>query len=312
VVVSHFFEKQMLMNKIKAAIDIGTNSTRLLVAALNGGQAKDLHREARVTRLGQDVHKNRVLADEAIKRTVAVLIDYKKIVKNLGATEINVGATSAARDAKNIQHFIDSVKEATGWSVKILSAQEEASLSFQGATQCLSNIPLPPLVLDIGGGSTELITKSLSYSKDIGSVRLTELFFKNDPPLATELDEAAKYVIEVYKQPVEEIKKQNADFQMIGVAGTITTIAALNLKLAFYESEKVHASMLSVESAGEIFNRLKKLTTAERKAIKVIQPGREDVIVAGALILSTLMKMLKVKELLVSESDILDGLLRIN
>ena len=306
---------------IRAAIDIGTNSTRLLVARVDDEQAKDLHREARVTRLGQDVHKNRVLADEAIKRTIHVLCDYKKIAQRFGAESVIIGATSAARDAQNIQQFIDEVKEQTGLEVRVLSAQQEAQLSFRGASDCIragfkpapTRYPIPnTLVLDIGGGSTELISPPLSFSKDIGSVRLTELFIKNDPPLAAELDEAAKYVEEVYKQPVEQIKKQSTGFQMIGVAGTITTLAALNLKLAVYEPEKIHCSMLGIESVEQIFERLKKLTTAERQAIKVIQPGRADVIVAGALILLALMKMLEVRELLVSETDILDGLLRTN
>ncbi len=302
---------------IKAAIDIGTNSTRLLVAQIDNGKAKDLFREARVTRLGQNVDKTGMLADEAIDRTISALADYKNIASKLGAKEIIVGTTSAARDAKNVDVFIKKVKQKTSLDVKVLSSTEEATLSFTGAT---SPSPLAGegrgegdiLVLDIGGGSTELILgdkkPQLAFSKDIGSVRLTELFIKHDPPKEEELNKITQAVTDIYQEAIEEIK-HNVTFRLIGVAGTITTLAALNLQLEVYDSTKVHGSILTVKQAQEIFNKLKKLNTKERKALKTMQSGREDVIVAGALILLTIMKLLEVKELTVSEADILDGLL---
>lgn len=327
---------------IKAAIDIGTNSTRLLVAELTDRQTKDLHREARITRLGQDVDKTKLLAAEAINRTVNVVLDYINIAKKLGAETVTISATSAARDAKNIDDFIENIKSKTSLQLKVLSAEQEASLSFLGATYAflplehqprtlpdrqagINHKSLPFLVLDIGGGSTELILGksgtvpkpierglspiALSYSKDIGSVRLAEMFIKNDPPLENELQKTADYIKQAYDEPVSEIKRIAPTLQMIGTAGTTTTLAALNLGLEDYTSEKVHGSTLSLESIEKLFNKLKKMTVTERKEINVIQPGRADVIVTGSLILLTLMKMLKAHELIVSEQDILDGLL---
>lgn len=304
---------------IKAAIDIGTNSTRLLVAEIKDSKATNLHREARITRLGQGVDKTRFLAPVAIKRTIDVLAEYKKIAQELGAQDLVVTATSAARDAQNATIFIEKVKNSTGLQLKILDPQQEARLSFLGALNCLDNINIANdkvLVLDIGGGSTEMTLGNtadkkpqLSFSKDIGSVRLTELYIKHDPPLETELEQAQVQIKDSYKPVIEQL--QEHEYMLIGTAGTITTVAALALGLEEYSSEKVHCSSLSINSVEEIYNRLKNLSINERKQIKVIQPGREDVIVTGALILLIIMQMLTVDEMIVSETDILDGLLQV-
>ena len=302
---------------IKAAIDIGTNSCRLLIADVDGEQ-KDLHREAQVTRLGKDVDRTKTIAPVSMKKTITVLKEYIKIASEHKAQNIFIGATSAARDAKNIEIFREKAKDETGLNINVLSSEQEAQLSFAGALGCLKKTTVEEpniVVLDIGGGSTELSMGStseqkpvLSFSKDIGSVRLTELFIKNDPPLSEELEKAAAYISEAYQDEVSEIKARGS-FRLIGTAGTVTTLAAINLQLRKYDADKVHCSKLSLEAVEKIFEMLKKLTTPERKNIEVIQPGRADVIVMGSLILKTLTKLLGTQDLIVSETDILDGLL---
>ncbi len=304
---------------VRAAIDIGTNTVRLLVAQIENGKPKDLIREARITRLGQGVDKTGLLSAEAISRTIKVLEKYKADTDLHKATEVKVGATSAARDAKNLEEFITSVKERTGLKIEVLNPEQEASFSFFGASACLENLAKAEdkaLVLDIGGGSTELTLGNwknkhidLDFSKDIGSVRFTELFIKNDPPKESELNDASKKITALYQEPVDKIKTTAQNFQMIGTAGIVTILAAINLGLEKYESEKVHCSSLSLVEIENIFSKLKILTVKERKQIKVIQPGRADVIVMGTLILLTITKLLGVKSILVSENDILDGLL---
>ena len=302
---------------IKAAIDIGTNSCRLLIADVDSEQ-KDLHREAQVTRLGKDVDRTKTIAPVSMKKTITVLKEYIKIASEHKAQNIFIGATSAARDAKNIEIFREKAKDETGLNINVLSSEQEAQLSFAGALGCLKKTTVEEpniVVLDIGGGSTELSMGSaseqkpvLSFSKDIGSVRLTELFVKHDPPLEGELEKAAAYISEAYQDEINKIKARGS-FRLIGTAGTVTTLAAINLQLRKYDADKVHCSKLSLEEAEKIFEVLKKLTTSERKNIEVIQPGRADVIVMGSLILKTLTKLLSAQDLIVSETDILDGLL---
>ncbi|RJQ32404.1 MAG: Ppx/GppA family phosphatase [Actinobacteria bacterium] len=298
---------------IKAGIDIGTNSTRLIVADFKDGSYKTLHREARVTRLGQDVDKTSRLASEAIARTVEVIKDYTRIADKLGAGVIRATTTSAARDAKNTGDFIDLVKAKTGIELEVLSPEKEAKLSFLGATYSTLPSSLSTLVMDIGGGSTELILGSprhvkFSFSKNIGCVRLYELFIENDPPISSEIEAIRNYVRDIYSKEINQIKK-TGDFQLIGTAGTITTLAAINLGLKEYDPSIVHGSLLSKEKIDEILKQFLSMTLKQRKEIPVMEPGRADVIVAGTTIASTLLETLSVKKLIVSEADILDGII---
>ena len=302
---------------IKAAIDIGTNSCRLLIADVDDKQ-KDLHREARITRLGKNVNKTKTIAPGSMKKTISVLKDYVKIASEHQAQKIFIGATSAARDAENIEIFREKARDETGLDIHVLSSKQEALFSFTGALRCLEKTNIAEtniVVLDIGGGSTELSMGPRSnnhpvlyFSKDIGSVRLTELFVRNDPPTEAELMKATASIIKTYEREAKQIVNKG-EFKVIGTAGTITTVAAINLGLDEYDAGKVHCSSLDLASIIEIFSMLKSQSIAERKRIGVIQAGREDVIVMGCLILKSILELLRVKKIIVSETDILDALL---
>ncbi|MFZ3063069.1 MAG: Ppx/GppA phosphatase family protein, partial [Actinomycetota bacterium] len=237
-----------------ASIDIGTNTIRLLIAEVVGDNLKDIRREAVITRLGQGVDKTRRFSSEAMERTLEVIADYKRMIDEAGVESFRIVATSAARDAQNGQEFVDEVKNRFGFDVLILSGMEEAMWAFLGAT---SDFPFPkpysrPVVIDIGGGSTELaygqgMSLQKIYSLDVGSVRLTEMFVKSDPPSPAEIESVKSYVQEKVASPIEEIVKADSDLIGIGVAGTITTLSAIDQKMEVYDPGKIHLSTLTVE-----------------------------------------------------------------
>jgi exopolyphosphatase/guanosine-5'-triphosphate,3'-diphosphate pyrophosphatase len=293
-----------------AAIDVGTNSIRLLVAEPREADPFELARDMVITRLGQGVDRNRELDSEALRRTVDVLRRYVGRARALGADRMRVAATSAVRDASNRQELFDAVRAVVGTDPEILTGEKEGGLSFLGATRGLHR-PGPFLVFDIGGGSTELVLGAegpeAAVSVDLGSVRATERVGPADPPTGEDLRAMAEVAAEALVE-AEKVVPVGRAGTLVGVAGTTTTVQALALDLPFYDPEAIHRSVLSRAEAERITGDLARMTVAERAALPVMAPGREDVIVAGAVILLEILRRWGFDECVVSEKDILDGL----
>jgi exopolyphosphatase / guanosine-5'-triphosphate,3'-diphosphate pyrophosphatase len=294
-----------------AAVDQGTNSTRLLVAEPDGvGGFEDLARDMVITRLGQGVDETGRLAPEALQRTLVILARNVRRARALHVERIRVAATAAVRDAANAADFERPVRELAGSPLEIVSGEEEARLSFLGATRGL-DAPPPFLVLDIGGGSTEIVLgserPSAAISTRMGSVRLTERFVRSDPPEVGELDRMRAAVGELLDDVERAIPARDAR-TFVAVAGTSTTVQAVALALDFYDPERIHRTRLARTDAARVSKRLAAMTTAERAALPVMAPGRADVIVAGSVILVEVMERFEFDEAVVSETDILDGL----
>jgi len=298
-----------------AAVDQGTNSIRLLVAEPDDeGGFTELGRDMVITRLGQGVDETGRLAPDALERTTEVLARYARRARALHAERIRVGATAALRDVSNAEAFEHRVRELTGSDPEIVSGEKEAGLSFLGATRGLEtlDLPAPFLVLDIGGGSTEFVLgaerPSAALSTQMGSVRLTERFVTTDPPAEDELGALRRAVAEILDDVERSIRVADAR-TFVAVAGTATTVQAISLGLEFYDPERIHRTRLSRDEAERVAARLARMTTPERAGLPVMAPGRADVIVAGATILVEVMRRFGFEEALVSETDILDGLL---
>jgi len=297
-----------------AAIDCGTNTIRLLVADLDPGTGteKELVRDMRVVRLGQDVDRTGRLAEEALERVFAVVEDYAAVIAEHDAEAVRFCATSAARDAQNAQAFLDGVRDRIGVPPQVLTGDQEAALTYDGATRSLgADVPGPYLVVDIGGGSTELILGDghgrvrAAQSLDIGSVRMTERRMPSDPPTEQELAAAVADVdaaLDGCSVPVGDAAT------VVGVAGTVTTVAAHVLGLPGYIRERVHHAVLPVEAVHRCTDELLRMSVAERRALPFMHPGRADVIGGGALILDRVLRRTRTGSLLVSETDILDGI----
>ena len=278
-----------------AAVDLGTNTTRLLVADVADGRLKELHRETRITRLGEGVDARRRLLPVPIARVRNVLSDYRRTIESLGAERTLAVATSAVRDAENGEAFLGEVEWSYGFATRLVGGDEEAELTRRGVQ------PSPgTLVLDIGGGSTELIVDDFHVSLDLGSVRYTERFLHTDPPNADELAACAAAVRPLLP-PVEA-------HAAIGVAGTVTSLAALDLGLERYDRALVHGHRLSLAGARAQLERLAALPLAERREVPALEPERAPVIVAGAVILTETLAHFGLDSIDVSERDILDGI----
>jgi exopolyphosphatase / guanosine-5'-triphosphate,3'-diphosphate pyrophosphatase len=305
-----------------AAIDCGTNSIRLLVADVtkrDDGTSwlRDVHREQRVVRLGQGVDATGMLNSEALERTRVALADYTAILRRKGAESVRMVATSATRDASNRDDFFDMTRSVLGVPAEVISGDEEATLSFTGAVGDLDPDDGPFLVVDVGGGSTELVlgtwdgvkaTPKAAKSTDIGCVRITERCLKSDPPTIEEIAAGRELAGEVLQGAFDVVPVAEAK-TWIGVAGTATTMGAIALDLPQYDSEAIHLSRVSRETLAATSDRLLKLNHNERAAIPVIHPGRVDVIAGGSLIFQVLAEQLPhIAELTVSEHDILDGI----
>jgi exopolyphosphatase / guanosine-5'-triphosphate,3'-diphosphate pyrophosphatase len=299
------------------AVDIGTNSVRLLVADVDGTRADStvtaLDRRMRITRLGQGVDRSRRLAPEAIDRTVAVLAEYRHALDELHVDHVRATATSAARDAENRADFFEQAATVLGAPPELLSGQEEARLSFLGATTGLDE-PAPYLVVDIGGGSTEFVLGTTEpdgvVSVDVGCVRLTEQYLSSDPPTPEELSVAVSAVRDYLTDVERELPAARDAATLVGLAGTITTIAAIELGLTEYDRDRIHHFRLSAEAAEDVFRTLATEPAEQRRHNPGLEPGRVDVIVGGAIVLVSVLRALAFDEVLVSEADILDGLVR--
>ncbi|MFG2650843.1 exopolyphosphatase [Streptomyces sp. NPDC048436] len=299
-----------------AAIDCGTNSIRLLVADADPatGELIDLDRRMTIVRLGQGVDKTGRLAPEALERTFAACREYAGIIKEHGAERVRFVATSASRDAENRDDFVRGILDILGVEPEVISGDQEAEFSFTGATKELAgsdHLAKPYLVVDIGGGSTEFVVGDdrvrAARSVDIGCVRLTERHIRTDPPAPAELD-AVRTDIQAALDLAERTVPLSEARTLVGLAGSVTTVAAIALGLDAYDSEAIHHSRVSYEQVSEIAVRLTRATHDERAAIPVMHPGRVDVIAAGALVLLSIMDRIGAREVVVSEHDILDGI----
>lgn len=293
-----------------AAIDCGTNSTRLLVVGASG---EPLARLMRVTRLGKGVDATHKLDVDAIERTVAVLREFRATMDGLGAGRVRMVATSAVRDAVNGREFLDAAAEAVGVPAELLSGEEEGALAYAGATA-----ELPPtsggVVVDIGGGSTELITEEGGRvrvaSMDLGCVRLTERYLHHDPPVGDELAAAVGAVDAELERAVAAVPAlaEAAGRPLVGLAGTVSTLSALEQGVVAYDREQLHHSVLTADAVRRWCDELAGEPSSARARRVGMVPGREDVIVGGVLVLREVMARLAADECLVSEADILDGL----
>ncbi|MFE1789216.1 exopolyphosphatase [Streptomyces sp. NPDC059525] len=304
-----------------AGIDCGTNSIRLLVADCDPatGELVELDRRMTIVRLGQGVDKTGRLAPEALERTFAACREYAAVIKELGAERIRFVATSASRDAENREDFVRGVLDILGVEPEVISGDQEAEFSFTGATKELTgtaHLERPFLVVDIGGGSTEFVVGEehveAARSVDVGCVRMTERHLVvdgevTDPPTAEQIAAMHADIEAALDLAAETVPLERAR-TLVGLAGSVTTVAAIALDLPEYRSERIHHSRISYEQVREISGRMLTATHAERSAIPVMHPGRVDVIGAGALVLLAIMERTGAAEVVVSEHDILDGI----
>jgi exopolyphosphatase/guanosine-5'-triphosphate,3'-diphosphate pyrophosphatase len=302
-----------LADSVLAAIDCGTNSTRLLISKGDGAEREILERTNTITRLGKGVDATGRLDPAAIERTVEVLRGYREAMDRHGVERTRMTATSAARDATNRDDFFDAAEAAVGVRPELISGAEEGQLSFSGATADLDPADGPFLVVDIGGGSTELIygTDHVEgvISLDIGCVRLTEKYLEHDPPQPEELLAAISLTETYLNDVVREIPEAAGARRLIGLAGTITTVAAVDIGLLEWDRDAIHHFVLTHEAAEDVFRTLATEAVEDRKHNPGLDPARADVIVGGLCVLVTIFRTMGFDELLVSEADILDGLI---
>ena len=303
-----------------AAVDCGTNSIRLLIADQVGGRLRDVHREMRIVRLGQGVDATGQFAPEALARTKTALVDYAELMRDLEVAKVRMVATSAARDVANREEFFAMTAEVLGAVVsgavaEVITGTEEAALSFHGAVDELDPASAPFVVVDLGGGSTEVVVGSrdvdASFSADIGCVRLTERCLHSDPPTAVEIAAAREVVREGLGQALRVVPVEGAR-TWVGVAGTMTTLSALAQKMTTYDSDAIHLSRVGFGELLGVCDDLIAMTRAERAALGPMHEGRVDVIGGGAIIVEELADVLGARagidSLVVSEHDILDGI----
>jgi exopolyphosphatase/guanosine-5'-triphosphate,3'-diphosphate pyrophosphatase len=298
-----------------AAIDCGTNSIRLLIADTVDGYLRDIHREMRIVRLGQGVDATGRLAPDALDRTRAALVDYAEMCKVHNVNRIRMVATSAARDAVNRDVFFAMTAELLGVSAEMISGAEEAELSFRGAVNELASAEAPFLVVDLGGGSTEIVLGEAgviaSFSADVGCVRVTERCLHSDPPTPGEVGWAEEVVRERLGEALRAVSVQRAR-SWVGVAGTMTTLAALAQNMTTYDAAAIHLSRVGINRLLAVCDELIGRTRAQRAALGPMHEGRADVIAAGAIVAKELAHTLReragISELIVSEHDILDGI----
>jgi exopolyphosphatase/guanosine-5'-triphosphate,3'-diphosphate pyrophosphatase len=292
-----------------AAIDCGTNSTRLLITD-DGGHPLD--RRMHITRLGAGVDATGRLSADAIDRTLAVLREYREAMDARGVQKVRMTATSAARDASNREAFFGPAAEIVGTAPELLTGSQEGRLSFVGATAELSPTDDIFLVVDIGGGSTELAVGSNEpegvWSMDVGCVRLTEKFLHHDPPHAEELADAIAHVRDHLEDAVLAVPAFRDATRMLGLAGTVTTVAAVEQGLAEYDRDRIHHFWLTRPAAEDVFRTLATETRADRIFNPGLEEARADVIVGGCIVLVSVLRFFDLPGCLVSEADILDGL----
>jgi exopolyphosphatase/guanosine-5'-triphosphate,3'-diphosphate pyrophosphatase len=298
-----------------ASIDIGTNTVLMLIADVNTqGKITTVHEEQRIIRLGKNVDAEKNIGVEGLNKCADVLREYKTIADKFACDQLTACGTSALRDARNREWFCDEIKRQTGVTIEILSGDEEAMWTFQGGRLVLSepDIQNEILVIDIGGGSTEFIQGNTStihhkISLDIGAVRLTEKFIHSDPITSAEEKALTQFAADLMKEKLSNFKS-GEKVQAIGVAGTITTLAAMEQQMGKYEPAKINGYTITKNSLQKLLGKLRPTTLVQRKSLKGLQPERADVIFAGAIILSEAMRYFNLNELTVSNHGLRYGL----
>jgi exopolyphosphatase/guanosine-5'-triphosphate,3'-diphosphate pyrophosphatase len=300
-----------------AAVDCGTNSVRLLVADLDPetGAETEVERRMEIVRLGQGVDATGRLADEALARTFAACDRYAEIIRGHGAGHVRFVATSATRDAANRDVFVAGVRDRLGVEPEVVTGHEEAELSFRGATQALANDAVehatPYLVVDIGGGSTEFVLGARAVeaarSVDVGCVRMTERHLIGDPPTLAQVTAARRDIDAAIDLAAETVDLARAK-TLVGLAGSVTTVAAVALGLESYDRDRIHLARIPADVVRQTAADLLAMSREQRAALPVMHPGRVDVIGAGALVLAQIVERLGLPEVVVSEHDILDGI----
>lgn len=298
-----------------AALDCGTNSVRLLVADVEGRRLTDLTRRMEIVRLGEGVDRTGRLSDAGLERMFRVLDSYAEAIDSLGVDAVRMVATSATRDADNRQDFVAGVTARLGVEPEVITGDDEAALSFAGATRELagsSRFPSPYLVVDIGGGSTEFVVggdsgEVAARSVDVGCVRLTERHLRDHPPTAEQVA-AATADIDAGIETAGAAVPLGEARTFLGLAGSVTTVAALVLQLPEYDPDRIHHARMSAQQVHEVTARLLGMTPEQRAALPAMHPGRADVIGAGALVLDRIMRRVGLGSVVASEHDILDGI----
>ena len=294
-----------------AAIDCGTNSIRLLIADVTGGNFKEVLRTMEIVRLGQGVDQNKSFHPDAIARTLSAVEKFAQLIASKGVEKIRFCATSATRDASNRELFTNGVKKILGVEVEVIPGEQEAALSFIGATKELSQSDGSFLVVDIGGGSTEFVfgSEKVEFAKsvNIGCVRMSERHLNLQPPTMAQIAEAIIDIDLAITQAAKVVPISQAK-SLVAVAGTATTVAAAALKLAEYDRYLIHLSRISAPSVHQVAAMFQSMNKDQIAALGYMHPGRVDVITAGALVLSRIMAATGASEFIASESDILDGI----
>lgn len=299
------------MNKKTAVIDIGTNTTLLLIAEpLGNGEVNVLHDEARVVRLGEGIHKHSSFLEEAMERTLKAIEEFKSKVDYFKCEDVFVMGTAACRHADNVDVFAKRLKDRTGFELNVISGDEEALYIYHASKKDFPFVTSPTLVLDIGGGSTEFIIENedkgvLEKSLSFGTVKLTEQFIESDPPLDTELIAMQEYL----QKELKQIGFSKKISHFIATAGTPTALSAIQQGMISYHSERVHGSMLSRVQIEKLIDDLKSKTILEKQQIPVLDPKRADVILTGAVILLEVMKFFDIHRTLVSDRGLRFGVL---
>ncbi len=306
------------MTNAYAALDLGTNSTRLLVAEVEPGAGsipdlRAIERRMTITRLGQGVNATRRLRPDAIERTLTVLREYRAVMDDHHVQHARATTTSAARDAENREDLFVPAREILGFDLELISGDEEAGLSFLGATAEI-DAPAPYLVVDIGGGSTEFVLGTrepvAAKSVNIGCVRITEQFLESDPPAPEELSNAVAFVRDHLADVDQEIPGLRDATTLVGLAGTVSAVASIEQGLAVYDRDRIHGFRITRAAAEDVFRTLATESLADRRHNPGLESERADVIVGGAIVLVSIFRHFGFDEMLVSEADILDGLIR--
>lgn len=298
-----------------AAIDCGTNAIRLLIAEVDSdGTSHELDRQMLTVRLGEGIDASGEFSDAALARTFAAVDEYAARIAECHVGAVRMVATSASRDARNAAVFVDGVRDRLGVVPEVISGEQEAALSFLGAVRGLAGLTSPLLVADIGGGSTELVRGNASttainasFSMNIGCVRMTERHLYSDPPTRAEIQQTMETIDAAVSQALDVVPVSDVT-AFVGLAGTVTTIAAMAHGLKDYDPSVIHGLRTSYSQVHEVTEELLTMTRRERAAVPVMHPGRVDVIGGGALVLDRLMSRLPVSDVIAGETDILDGI----
>ncbi len=294
------------------AIDMGTNSIRLLIAELVDSKIVNSTKTLETVRIGQNTDKTGGISPKAIDRTIESLKKFKLLIEKEGLVSVPVIGTSAVRDAKNRHILIDKVKAQLDMDIEVIAGEREAELGFKGVLAGLNNVQGDIMVVDIGGGSTELIIGNkdgIKYmvSLDIGAVRMTEKFIENDKVYEEEINNIVKFIDTILEPELRKIKKFSVE-RVIGIGGTATTLAAIDQVMTTYDKDKIHNHSLKVDTIREILKKFISKGLEDRKKIKGLQPKRADIITAGTIILIRIMELLEAESISISEYDNLEGL----